>query len=1030
MKTPKVNAVDIEIAQLLIDTFQPRMDVFAKRFDQQAEVDRYNAWLVKQPFKAPLAKLGGWKPTGKKRARKEVTVDAIARHVTGIETLGVYPLKPDGTTNVIGVDFDDHRGEVVVDADPRADYDATVTVLDRRGIPYLGWRSRGGRGYWIMLLLLPGTSARDARAVLHGVLREAGVKHIADGGTFDALFPKQDQPAPTNDDDPTGSPGNLYCLPLSRKWMANDPPGGVFVGVDPKDRDAQAAYLRAAQRITPEQWSELVKQYPVPEQPKDCTPRGAPKSRTNVTPPVDATSIWAIALRKVGRLGLELGDGKHAVWCINDAQHSEPDDSVENARGSCVLYPPCDERNLGYPGCSHAHCERLTLRDWIDAIGKENWVNAGLEARGMKRAGPYLMHPGGISGWKFQLVNEVDGEIVDSDDLTLEQISRLKQHTAIVPNKGELANFAAIIKSDIVESDGVEQRRLYEIEGRAPGRHKIFRIPATEFQSMAWVSAELGGAAILRHGRDTKDQVREAIQMFSQPIPERRTYTFTGWHEHDGKPVYLHARGGIGADGEVPGIDVQLEGRAKLFWLPPPPDSEELVRCVRASLDLLAIDPAEVMVLLLGIAYRAPIDTSPVTVYLSGEQTFGKSVVAGLMQSHYGPEWNEKRLPATWPLSTAAALNQFRSKIGHCPFAIDDFLLSGNSAKDQELQAKIDKVARNQHDGSGALRMSKDTRRTEDERPSRSTLLALGEQLPTGHSLRSRMIVGHVEQRITTDLTPHKAMARQGVYASAMAGYIRWLAARLKEIRSKKEEEIERLTKKFSTDHKDRRTAAMMADLAFGITTFLTFAGQVGAVHQDEFDRIERRAWDALKTVSKLQLEHQQQQDPVLRFLQLAGTAISSGYGHLTLPNGRMPGPAPGALGWSLQREFERPIGSNDEERHGVETIEDWRPSGRCLGVIDLEKQLVWLYRDMIAVAVNELAAKGNDPMPLAIEELVRRLHTKGLLAANDIKKRETYYVRKTIGGRNSPPLICLNAADIGLALAEPHLRMVGPGQR
>lgn len=969
---------DTEVAQMLIETFQPRMDVYAERFDAQADVDRYNAWLADQAFKAPTAALGCWKPAGKKGSRKPVTKEAMAVHVAGVKTLGFYPMRPDGTTNFLGVDFDNHRGDKTTAADPRADYDATVLVLDRRGVPYLGWHSRGGRGYWVVLLLPAGTRARAARAVMHGILREAGVKPIDQGGTFDALFPKQDQPNPAKVDNPIGSPGNLYCLPLSRRWAANDPPGGVFVGVDLKDWNAQVAHLRSAQRITPEKWDDLVAAYPPAEttktkaRTKHHTARWTSGNDAAGESTTRKASVWEIALRKAGRLGMALEDGKYAVLCIQDNQHSTPDGSAEHARGSCVLHPPCDERNLGYPKCSHAHCSTLTLDDWIEGVGQDTWDDARLESRRMKRAGSYLEHDGGISTW----MQDEDGEIVPDPE-------------------GELANFTARIMADFIEFDGEKETRSYEIEACVQGVTRTLRVPASEFGSMGWVATQLGGAAIIAPGYASRDQVRSAVQRLSIPIAERKTYTFTGWHEIDGRFVYLHAGGAIGTEGDVPGVDVQLDGRAKLFKLPTPPTGEELIRCERASLDLLSLGPADVWVLVMGLVYRAPIDTTSVTMYLSGEQTFGKTLIVSLAQSHYGAGFSETCLPATWKNSTAAALNQIRSMIGHAVFVVDDYLETGNDGEDKELRAKVERVVRNQHSGVGALRLARETRRTEDERPSRSALLSAGEQLPRGHSLRSRMLVSHLSQRVSVDLGLRREMARQGVYASAMAGFIQWLSTRFAEIRSKKDAEISRIAAQISSDLSDMRTAMLLADLAFGIKTRLQYAQDIGAITNEEAVSIQERACATMKQVARLQAESQKSQDPVSRFFDLVGQSIASGEWHLTSTEGMAP-ENPAALGWACQR------------------MDEWRPHGASLGVIDGD--LVWLHRDAVIAAVKGLAQRTGDPWSLSTEELVRRLYEKNLLAKHSMNtKRQTYYAQRRIGGRDTSKLICLRAVDIGL---------------
>jgi hypothetical protein len=162
-----------------------------------------------------------------------------------VALFGFYPLHPDDHCNSVSVDFDNHRGTRQTERDPREDFDAVAMVLQRRGVRFLGHHSRGGRGYWIHLLPPAGTSARVARAVLQRLLDEAGAKHIDAGGTVDCLFPKQDSLHVGPSGDSTAAPGNLFCLPLSRRWLSSDPPGSHFIGHDPSDLRAQLATLRS-----------------------------------------------------------------------------------------------------------------------------------------------------------------------------------------------------------------------------------------------------------------------------------------------------------------------------------------------------------------------------------------------------------------------------------------------------------------------------------------------------------------------------------------------------------------------------------------------------------------------------------------------------------------------------------------------------------------------------------------------------------------------------------------------------------------
>ena len=241
MKQLKVTNEHRALAQALLDTLRPRMDVYAERFDDDAHVARVNTWLKERGNDRGF-RVGDWKPAGAKGNRKPLTLNVVAEHVAGRRTIGFYPLHDDDTTNTVSVDFDNHRGAVMVERDPREDLDALINVCLRRGVRFLANYSRGGRGYWLHLLPPPGTPSREARAVLTALLKEAEVRHISDGGTFDALCPKQERHI-ARGEDPTASPGNLYCVPCSSRWMRETSPGTHFLHTPAGDLAAQLKHL-------------------------------------------------------------------------------------------------------------------------------------------------------------------------------------------------------------------------------------------------------------------------------------------------------------------------------------------------------------------------------------------------------------------------------------------------------------------------------------------------------------------------------------------------------------------------------------------------------------------------------------------------------------------------------------------------------------------------------------------------------------------------------------------------------------------
>jgi hypothetical protein len=234
-----------EIARTLLLTFRPRLDIYAKRIDSVAEAETLNEWS-RDVGAHPHWSVGNWKPVrrhNKDSGKSEpvpLDVNAMVGHVAGRWTLGFYPLHADGTANSVSVDFDAHRGTRGAEGDPFADLDSLMIVCQRRGVRFLANVSRSGTGAWLHVLFANGTPARKGRAIVSALVREAGLRHIYDGGTFDAIFPKQDDLRTAT----SRTPGNLFCVPVCGRWLSSTSHAGThFITTDPNDLRAQLRAL-------------------------------------------------------------------------------------------------------------------------------------------------------------------------------------------------------------------------------------------------------------------------------------------------------------------------------------------------------------------------------------------------------------------------------------------------------------------------------------------------------------------------------------------------------------------------------------------------------------------------------------------------------------------------------------------------------------------------------------------------------------------------------------------------------------------
>jgi superfamily II DNA or RNA helicase len=150
-------------------------------------------------------------------------------HLTGEQTIGVYPLLPDETCNFLAADFDDSEW--------RQDASAFKKSCDDLGVPVSIEISRSGSGAHAWIFFAGRPLARDARRlgtaiISHACSRTRQLKLES----YDRLFPNQDVM-------PKGGFGNLIALPLQK--TPRESGCSVFVDADFKPFPDQWAYLAA-----------------------------------------------------------------------------------------------------------------------------------------------------------------------------------------------------------------------------------------------------------------------------------------------------------------------------------------------------------------------------------------------------------------------------------------------------------------------------------------------------------------------------------------------------------------------------------------------------------------------------------------------------------------------------------------------------------------------------------------------------------------------------------------------------------------
>jgi hypothetical protein len=345
-----------------------------------------------------------------------------------------------------------------------------------------------------------------------------------------------------------------------------------------------------------------------------------------------------------------------------------------------------------------------------------------------------------------------------------------------------LTNFVAEITSDVVEDDGAEENHTFEIEACSGGRVRRFEVPAASFASMGWVARHLGASSYVYPGFGYKDHAAVAIQSLSGEITERRYFAHTGWRKIEGEWAYLHAGGAIGPKGPLSGVEVAMgDGRLGDCLLPEPPEGEALVEAVRASIRFLDLAPPEVAYPLLAAVYRAALgEASPVdlSVHLVGPTGAYKTEITALTQAYYGAAFNGRNLPGNWE-STDNSLEKQAFLLKDAVLVVDDFAPTGTAGDVARMHRRADRLLRAQGNRSGRGRMWTDGTLRPQYHP-RGLVVSSGEDTPRGQSLRARMLIseispGDIDLNVLTEM---QRAAAEGLLASAMSGYVRYLAPR------------------------------------------------------------------------------------------------------------------------------------------------------------------------------------------------------------------------------------------------------------
>lgn len=547
-----------------------------------------------------------------------------------------------------------------------------------------------------------------------------------------------------------------------------------------------------------------------------------------------------------------------------------------------------------------------------------------------------------------------------------------------------LSNFTAEIKTQTKYHDGTATKTILHIAGKLAGQTlPLAEVTATEFGTMSWIPQVWGMEPIIYPMSNAERDVKTAIQINSKPRSVD-VYTHIGWEQINGKPTYLTASGGITKEGLNPNINVSLPPELQRYHLPDPKKTtaDDFLATVLLAGNLASPERGWP---LLTAALRPLLGPADFAIHLSGKTGTYKSEIASLFQSLYGEDLDARHLPCSWS-STANALERQAFIAANALCTIDDFVPFGTAWQVRALQKSADQIIRAQGNQAGRARMNDRSNLQATYYP-RGIILSTGEDTPTGHSIRARMMILEIAPGDVSTDSLTKAQSRRQRLSACTARYVQHIAnsggpdATTTWIKN----EREAIRVKYA-DVGHSRTPSMIADLINTARHFLEWAQAEHFITDKERIALMAEANDAIIEQANRQAAFLHDTDPCEAFIETIKMCLATKLCHIRTKTGGIP-KQPELLGWTRQES--------------INELAQFKAGGQQVGWIDWETHEVLL--DPNSVAFFQRHSQGK--MVLTRTTLLKRLKEDGKLARID-EPRQRNTVRVTAQGHTRQVLV------------------------
>lgn len=403
------------------------------------------------------------------------------------------------------------------------------------------------------------------------------------------------------------------------------------------------------------------------------------------------------------------------------------------------------------------------------------------------------------------------------------------------------------------------------------------------------------------------DALKAAGQSAAGGVPQIVRHRATGWRqEEDGSWYYVHAAGGIDANGYRP-APVSFTGSLRNYALPRPSTDPSIIRAAFRDwcAGMLDVLPDRVAVPMLGQAFRAAMGPTPTVVTTAGLPGSYKTSIASLVMHHWGLGWDRARTGASMSGNgdTSNALRLKLNATKDCLLWADD-VAPGKNNDWSAAQERLQEFARMVYNGEARSRATRDGQALLDGTPPRSSAIVTSEVTPqAGSSGGERMLIIPLfrDEISLDDLIRMDDAQGHRARAMLMSSFLQWAAGRLPQLRATCKQEAGFYAEQLRSEGVANRPAEALSNCWAGWFLWIEWLRDVGALSDAEANQVLSRIMIALTEAWEASRDPDQPTSLGAQTRELLAYALSSGLAYVedVRKGGAPDWPLAARLGWT-----------------------------------------------------------------------------------------------------------------------------------